>query len=231
MKPKTLDAKVKSPEARVAACKAIGGLGELGKPQRRALCVAMLDANPAVQVAAMDAMKLVDSDMHKICVSICIDRDLDAVTQASLLGDASKPIVPLLMSLSTTRVPIGSVKNRLVAYSAEQVKATCVQAVVKIDPADEAVNKAVLAMLANNSPELCTFALSQVPLIESKKLALPSVLDLAANSHDRVAAIRIVPGLVDDATKAGARKSLEAMRYDKLPAVREASAAALKMLE
>ncbi len=231
VKPKTLDAKVKSPEARVAACKAVGDLGAAGKPQRRALCVAMLDANPAVQVAAMDAMKLVDAEMHQQCVKIQVDQDLRTVTQVSLVGDASAPLLPLVMNLATAHLRLSAGKSEFDAQGFHRVINICTQALVKIDPADETVNRLVLTMLTNPSPALCSVALGQVPLIESKKLALPRVLALAANSDDRIAAIRTVPGLTDEKTKAAAIKVIEAMRYDKSPAVREAAAEALKTLE
>jgi len=86
-------------------------------------------------------------------------------------------------------------------------------------------------MLSNASPTLCSFALSQVPRIRDKKLALPKVLAFAVNSEDRPTAIRMVPSLVDEVTKEASQKIIEAMRYDNSPAVREAATEALKMFD
>lgn len=74
--------KAKSSAERAAACKAVGDLGEDGKGKRKELCEAMLDPQEIVRVAAMDAMKRVDLDMHKMCVEICIDANMGTVQKA-----------------------------------------------------------------------------------------------------------------------------------------------------
>lgn len=226
-------AKAKSPAARAAACKAIGDLGEEGKARRRDLCEAMLDPVEAVQVAAMDAMKKVDADLHKLCVQLLIDRSIASVQTAGRLEKGAKPLVPLLMALATAAAPAAGDELIISSTNSSGLMTECVRAMAKIDPADAAVNKAVLGMLTNPAAHLRAFALGVVPSVSQCKAGFPTVLAIAAGggTAERIVALRMLPDLCDDKTRPAAVKLVESLRYDKTPAVREAAAETLKKFE
>ena len=154
----------------------------------------------------------------------------------SAAAQVARAAAPLLAvaggsDLANAAAPLASNTAATGSAEARAILTACVQSLVAIDPNSDAVNKAVLAMLANPAPALRSFALSQLPGLRDKALALPTVMLFAADSPDQVAAIRMLPGLVDDKTRPAAVKLVESLRYHKTPAVRDAAAETLKKFE
>jgi hypothetical protein len=230
------DMKSNTLATRVAAYKALGDLSEKAKGQRRAFCEGMLDPNAMVRIAAADGLKKVDESVYKLALGIIINKDsMDVVAAGNLRADA-EPLVPILFAYGTSLAPLaskepggpkeGQARDRLIQ---------CVNAMVAIAPEDEGVNKAVINLLVNPSVRLRATALSHVPALKNKKLALQNVLMIAANLRDdpanRTKAVRLVPDLVDDNSSPVAMKALDALRFDDQKSVREAVAASLAKLK
>ncbi|MDB5306553.1 MAG: repeat protein [Gemmataceae bacterium] len=78
-------------------------------------------------------------------------------------------------------------------------------------------------------------ALSQVPAIKNRKLALPSVLSIAASQANGplvwAQAIRLAPILVDVNTTPNARKVIESLRFDQAEMVRDAVSEVMEKLK
>jgi hypothetical protein len=230
------DAKSRTVATRVGAYKALGDLGEKAKSVRRVFCQGMLDPNQTVRVAAADGLKKVDETIYKLALGILINRDPKDVVAAGKLGAVAEPLVPLLVPYAVSLAPMASVEpgNRDQQEAREKLM-QCVSSMVAIAPDDLEVNRSVITLLANPAQTLRGKALEHVSKLHHKKLALQNVMAIAVNGKNRaanrVAAVNLAPELVDENTTPGVRKSLESLRFDSDPKVRDAVAAALAKLK
>jgi hypothetical protein len=112
---------------------------------------------------------------------------------------------------------------------------SCANALAAIAPEDEKANEALLSMLNSPIPSLRGVALNNVASIKGRKMALPSVINIATSSREitgnRIKAVKLLPSIVDENTKKKTAKALESIRFDGEPSIRDAVDAALKKLE
>lgn len=230
------DMKSKTVSTRVAAYKGMGELGDKAQSQRRALCEGMLDPNLKVRVAAADALKMVDSKMHKLALGVVIDKDNRDIIDIGQLGAAGEPLAPLVLSYATSIVPVASSNletDRCV--EARRALFVCISTLVAIAPEDDKVNKAVIVMLGNMNPKLRAHALKHVAPLRNRKQALGGVLALARSMTEpasvRVLAVNLLPLLVDENTGPPTKKALDKLRFDNSEGVREAVAKTLETIK
>lgn len=230
------DMKSKSVPTRVAAYKAMGELGEKAKWQRRALCEGMLDSNIKVRTTAADALKSVDEPIYKLATGILINKDAGDIAEAGKLKEHAEPLAPIILAYATSLVPTASLEpGNFANLQARASMTRCVVALAATAPEDEGVNKAIIAMLGNQSPTLRALALDHVAPLKNKKQALKGVVAIASATKDasrvRAQAVRLLPSLVDENTGPATKKAIEALRFDTDEAVREAVAKALTELK
>lgn len=227
------DLKSKTPKVRAAAYTAIGELGEKAKGEKKRLCEGMLDPNATVQTAAADALTKVDEPFSKVAVGLVINRDSKQIAWAKENAKDAGPLVPVLLALAVSLTPTAA--NGTSNIEREEAKRKirgAIDALVTIDPNDADVNKAVITMLGNPVPELRAEAVSQLPAIKNKKQGLTAILAIAVNTKElgptRVAALKVLPDLVEGKPTASMVKQIEAIRYDKDSSVRDEVSELLK---
>ena len=228
------DLKSKTPQTRASAYTTIAELGNKVESERRAMCEGMLDTAPIVRTAAADCLKKIDEKSYKLALAIYINKDNKAVLEAARSKKESAPLVPLILKLAADISPAAS-NVKALNVNARETLQICVDSLCVIDPEDTGVNQAVIRMLANPVPEMRFVAVGNVHSLKNKKLAVNGLLTIAANPKDleasRTKAIGLLPGIVDENTSGAVKKSLESLRFDDQPKVREAVEAAMKKIK
>ncbi|MFY7953323.1 MAG: HEAT repeat domain-containing protein [Armatimonadaceae bacterium] len=231
------DMKSKTPKVRAAAYTAVGELGEKATGERRVLCEGLLDPSPAVQTAAADALKKVDEPLSKVALDLIINKTIPTSKWVTDNPKQAKALIPLLVALAAKEAPTATKQDDFsteVRIARGQLS-TAVKRMVAADPEDPVVNQSVLSMLGNPIAELRATALSQVPAVKNKKLALKQTLGIAANPKEtvetRIFALNALPELVDENTRAAVYKSVEGVRFDENAKVRDAVSEALTKLQ
>ncbi|MDB5312352.1 MAG: repeat protein [Gemmataceae bacterium] len=236
------DLKSKTPSTRAGAYTAMGELGTKARSLRRTLCEGMMDKAPVAKTAAADALKKVDDEIYRMATALLINRDFKQMPLAQKMNSGAEPVAPIILKLAESLSPTASlstvgvdVGTRVKIEQSRDELVSCVGTLALIAPEDEQVNKAIIKMLANPIPELRATALSQVPAIKNRKLALTGVLLIAGSQANtplvRAQAIRLAPVLVDVNTTPNARKVIESLRFDQAEMVRNAVSEVMEKLK
>jgi WD40 repeat protein len=89
------------PAERVKAAAALAALGPQGRAASRALCEAMLDADPQTRLAATEALQKVNQPLHEVVVPLLVERDYRrrsaSLRKLAGLGKEAQPAVPILV--------------------------------------------------------------------------------------------------------------------------------------
>jgi HEAT repeat protein len=217
---------------RIEAARALGGLGEAGKPARRLLCGAMLDRVIAVRVAAADALKNIDPKMHFLAVTLTTEKvatDVDAFRLVRLLEKIQKleedgePLAPL----------VAYVVKFAASNGAHPLLTTALTTLSRIGRKDLSSYRVIATALTNRDPEIRAIALRGLARMKHGKLAVPRILVLLRldTPPNRIAAIETLTALADESTEEILFDAIAAQRYHDDEGVRKAVETALNQLE
>jgi HEAT repeat protein len=206
---------------RLKACEELGRLGSKAKAASRALCEALLDANPQVRLGAAAALETVNPAIHRLVVTVLVDENLfnraEAVRKIGKLGPEGKPAVPVLVYFKT------QVQDATVV----------VEALAAIATSEKPVTLQFALWLATDREPSVRIAIARaLPRMEGRKEKVAALgLALQGDRHIpvRVAAANALGELGSEAQEAV--KVLSAAKTDPSAQVREAAANALEKIQ
>lgn len=249
----TLHTSKKSAE-RAKAAAALGALGAPGKLACRDLCQAMMDSSPAVRTAAADALQKIDEPLYKLATAIFINVDVKVIMEVQKEGAKAEPLTPLILKVAgNSLLPVPSMAGRGDGNGISQcvkIYRECIVALSEIATSDPGANKLLIGsinfqlplqaapnkdfqkLLQNESWGVRALAIRCVVKMANVKQAFKQLSIVASSdvSKNRIAAIALLAEIVDNDNKATIKKTLEAIRFDADPNVRQAVDAALKKL-
>jgi HEAT repeat protein len=170
---------------------------------------------------------VIDPNLHEIAVPLIINADSaptvdDNLRKAAQLGKDGQPLSPIVLRALQYAVRSDSFSASAAALS--------VHALAAIDPDDDEVNHAVLALLRNPNAAVKYAAAKDLCTFKNARSGMSALLLMARTGNDdtlRAVAIEDLVTISDDDNRAGIKKQLERMKYDKSPAVRKAVEQAL----
>ena len=96
------DMKNKDVKVRLKAADALRAKGEEAAPASKALCDALIDLSPKVNIAALEALEKVRPDLYKPLSTMLLDgtrpKQLEAVKELGLMGEKALPVTNVLLT-------------------------------------------------------------------------------------------------------------------------------------
>jgi HEAT repeat protein len=218
----------KSAPEKIKAAQVLGELGEQGKPVRRLLCGAMLDASVNVRVAAADALKNIDPKLQYLAVALASEQDWfqrsRLLREVSKLEDDAEPLTPLVAAYAGQAVRSKDTNE----YYLPGVVA-CLSHIARNDPS---VFRLLVSALDNREAVVRHAALVALPRMKHGRQAVPKIIRvLQFDDLNRVAAIQALAALADESTEDAIRNAIAAQRYHQRAEVRRAVEVALNTLQ
>lgn len=213
------------PSERAKACQVLGELGEQGKPGRRVLCRAMLDASPAVSEAAADALKKIDPGIQKWAVELVIGQENREQTLGGVekLEDKGEPLTPLVLHFTGTAHVAGKVR----------VLRQGLITLCHIAPGDLTAYDLMVWALAHPDPPVRGIAIEALARMKHGRKAVPKLIVLLKGdrSDNQLRAMRTLTALADETNEESIISAVTSIRFHKDAVVRQAVDDALNKLK
>jgi hypothetical protein len=229
------ESKSKSVSVRVSAFKSMGELRDRGASVRRRVVEGMLDPDVKVRREAADALAKIDPAMHKLAISIQLERSQQALAAARNRGEESDPLIPLIRVMASSYVPELSKGLPDSRQIARKNLVACIESLAIIGKSDPVVSDTIMSLLANSTKdsELCGVAMQNVVKLKSKRLAAPTIFAIAEGKRPgpQMLAVKLLPEIVDENNVERAQKLCASLRFDPSPTVRATADQTLVELE
>ena len=226
------DAQSKMAATRHTAYESIGEFGEKGAPLLRVLGNGILDPDPKIVVAVLDAMKKVDPEVYQQAIQIVVEKNATGAARWALENPKGKCFI------SFFAVDFFTLKN-----SKKIPTFITADLITKYEPEDPVAERAIGMLLtykyntgkkstdtsfflgASGGWDPVALGLKLLPRLPNKKAAIPNLMAISSfdspKSLNRLEAFKLLAEFKDESNARKIENHFSSFRFDKNDAVRD----------
>ena len=228
------DAQSKMAATRHTAYESIGEFGEKGAPLLRVLGNGILDPDPKIVVAVLDAMKKVDPEVYQQAIQIIVEKNATVAARWALENPKGKCFisffaVDFFAPKNSKKIPTFITADLITKYEPEDPvaeRAIGMLLTYKFNNGKKNTDTSFFQGAAESSDPIA-LGLKFLPRLPNKKAAIPNLMAISALesskslNKNRLEAFRLLAEFKDESNARKIENHFSSFRFDKNDAVRD----------